>query len=133
MILRELLETTGMLGELDINIRNNDGVLLDWIRIGNYVEEDRIEKEKPRWKVINKPLCYKEKGRDHCDIIIGSVPKKLLNMKVLAWNMDEAPVFKMNNGLWRFRRLRVHIVGEDDCVITVDETQNEIEMQEVEE
>ena len=129
MILKELLDTTWMIGELDVNVRNDRGILLDWIRIGSYVETDRIEKENPRWKVINKPLCFKEKGRDDCGVILGSVPKKLLAMKVTAWDMDEAPAFRMNNGLWRFRTLRVHVVGEDDCVITIEEPKKEIEGQ----
>jgi len=129
MILKELLDTTWMIGELDINVRNERGILLDWIRIGTYVDTDRVEKENPRWKVINKPLCFKEKGRDDCGVIIGSVPKKLLDMKVTAWDMDEAPAFRMNNGLWKFRTLCVHVVGEDDCVITIEEPKKEIEGQ----
>ena len=129
MILKELLDTTWMIGELDINVRNDRGILLDWIRIGSYVDTDRVEKENPRWKVINKPLCFKKKGRDDCGVILGSVPKKLLDMKVTAWDMDEAPAFRMNNGLWKFRTLCVHVVGEDDCVITIEEPKKEIEGQ----
>lgn len=128
MTLRELLETTLGLGELIIDIRNAKSTLVDSVHIGTYVREDKVLSVNllPRWKVINKPLDWKEIGKDYWGTILKNIPKKLLDMQVTYWKIH-GTAFSTNNNLNKFETLYVCVVGEDVCVI--DEPKKEIEGQ----
>ena len=118
MTLRELVTTTHTLGEIDIEIRDKKGILIDSIQIGSRVTEDRIggHEQEPRWKCIRKPVNLKETGKDYWGTIITAIPKKYLDSEVTFWQLWKG--FSLNNGLWQFYELHVVILGVDKYIET---------------
>lgn len=119
MTLKDLVSTNSCIGEIDTEIRDEHGHLIDKIVIGSRAREDTIKDHggEPRWKVIRKPINTKEQDSQFWGVILKNIPKDLLNKEVANWSMwGEA--FSLNNGLWKFYELNVTLLGVDRYIET---------------
>ena len=125
MTLRELVSTCSLIGELNLDIRDEKHKLIDCVHIGTRCQPDKIggNSQEPRWKVINKPLNTKETGSDYWGTIISNIPKSLLDKEVTSWQTWDG--FSLNNGLWRFYELQADLLGVDKYIETTAREENE--------
>ena len=119
MKLKELVSTNSCIGELDVEIRDEHGHLIDKIVIGSRAREDTIKSHdgEPRWKVIRTPINTKEQDSQFWGVILKNIPKDLLNKEVTNWSMW-GKAFSLNNGLWEFYELNVTLLGVDKYIET---------------
>ncbi len=119
MILKELLETNSLIGELWVTIRTSKYKFIDEVNIGSHAHDDKVlgHNLEPRWKVIKRTINLKETGSDYWGVILKEIPKELLDKQVMSWDTDDY-AFSLNNGCWRFKRLKVTILGIDEYIET---------------
>jgi hypothetical protein len=118
MTLRDLVSTCSLIGQLNLDIRDEQHRLIDCVHIGTRCQADKVggNSQEPRWKVINKPLNTKENGSDYFGVIISNIPKSLLDKEVTSWQTWDG--FSLNNGLWRFYELQANLLGVDKYIET---------------
>jgi hypothetical protein len=120
MTLRELVSTCHNIGQLNLDIRDERGILIDCVHIGTRCQPDKYANEEhntaPRWKVINKPVNTKETGSDYWGTIISNIPKSLLDKEVTLWQLWHG--FSLNNNCWQFYELQANLLGVDKYIET---------------
>ena len=129
MKLRELLDTNGQIGEVSVTIRDANGMFIDEIHIGSHASKDTCcgQNHEPRWKVIQKPINYKEVGKDYWGVMLKVIPSELLEKEVKHWRQWNA--FSLNNGCWQFYKINVDVLGVDTYIETTATETDQLEGQ----
>lgn len=121
MTLKELLSICPLnICGIEATIRDN-GKFVDEYHIGPMAQEDRMPqydhhkgKEVARWHCIQKPINYKDIGKDYWGVFNKNIPKQLLDMTVTYFDIWGG--WRSNNGLNQHKRLICNLAGADTCI-----------------
>ena len=122
MTMRELLIVCPLhICAIEATIRDN-GKFVDEIHISPMAVKDKHRmynhqkgKEVPRWSCIQKPINYKDIGKDYWGIFFKNIPNKLLDMAVTYSDVWDG--WRTNNGLHEHKKLILTLSGKDTCVL----------------
>lgn len=105
---------------IEATIRDN-GKFVDEYHISPMAQEDRYSrydhhkgKDVPRWHCIQKPINYKDIGKDYWGVFNKNIPKQLLDMAVTYFDIRDG--WRTNNGLDQHKRLICNLAGADTCI-----------------
>jgi hypothetical protein len=120
MTLKELLSICPLnICGIEATIRDN-GKFVDEYHISPMAQEDRYSRydhkgeETPRWHCIQKPINYKDIGKDYWGVFNKNIPKQLLDMTVTYFDIWDG--WRTNNGLNQHKRLICNLTGADTCI-----------------
>jgi hypothetical protein len=121
MTLKELLSICPLnICGIEATIRDN-GKFLDEYHISPMAQKDRMPrydhhkgKEVARWHCIQKPINYKDIGKDYWGVFNKNIPKQLLDMTVTYFDIWDG--WRTNNGLNQHKRLICNLTGADTCI-----------------